>query len=82
MAVAGADQQIVVVAHVFGLRGEVEGFSLTKLDRAQPAEVHRCGLGRLPVDPDRPLAAARRVVNPLDQVPGEFASLDRFADPG
>src|SRR4051794_21333786 len=80
VAVAGADQQVVVVAHMFGLPGEVEGFSTNQLDPVQPAEADGRRLGRLAFDPDRPLAALRRVVDPFDQVPGEVAPLNRLAD--
>src|SRR4051794_22559600 len=82
VAVAGADQQVVVVAHVLGLRGEVEGFSFLLLDPVQSVEADRWRLCRVAVDPDPPLAALRRVVDSLDQVPGQIPSLDRFADPG
>src|SRR4051794_179433 len=82
MAVAGADQQEVVVAHVLGLRVEVKRSSSPEFDPVQSAEADRRRLDRLAVDPDCPLAALWRIVDSLHQVPGENAALDRFADAG
>src|ERR1700733_14599333 len=82
MAVAGAEQDEVLVAGVAGLGGELEPVLTGELDAVHAAKVDRSRLAGLTVDPDRPLAVCGRVVDALDQVPGERPAVRRRADAG
>ena len=71
VAVGGADEEEVVVAGPLGAGGEVEAGAVGEADRVEAVEGDRRGLVGDAVDPDGALAALGRVVDPLDQVPGE-----------
>src|SRR5215207_5533851 len=82
VAVAGADEEEVLVAGVGRLGDELERRAGGELDRVEAAEADRGRLVRDAVDPDRALAAPGWVVDALDQVPGERAAVGGLADPG
>src|SRR5436853_608966 len=80
VAVAGADHEVVVVVGVFGLGGEAEGPGGFEVNLVGAVEADGRRLGRLALDPYRPLAALRRVVDPGDEVPGDGAAVGGGAD--
>src|SRR6476646_10707631 len=82
MSVAGAEDEEVVVAGALGPGREGEPGAVGELHRVQPLEGNRSRLGRRPIGPDRPLAVGGRVVDPLDEVPGERPTIDRLAYAG
>src|SRR6266516_2041074 len=81
LAVAGADDEHVLLAPPLRLGGEPESLAALELDRLEGVEGHGRGLGRLAVDPDRPLGPARRVVDPRDEIPGDRTPILGDADP-
>src|SRR3954470_18865070 len=82
MAVAGAEDEQVVVAGPLRLGGEAQLRAVVEADRVEPLELDRRPLRRLPLDPDRPLAAGRRIVDAIDQVPGHRTAVRGAADSG
>jgi len=81
VAVAGAEEEVIVVASVGGLGGELEPVAVREVDRGGPVEADGRRLGGNPLDPDPALAVLGRVVDSLDQVPAKPLSLGRAANP-
>jgi hypothetical protein len=79
VAVARAKNEEVVAAGALGAGREGEQSAVAELHRRQLLEGDRGGLDRLAVDPDRPLAVCGRVVDSLDQVPGNGSAVRRLA---
>src|SRR4029077_1719326 len=82
VTVAGAEEEEVLLAGVAGLGGEVETLATTEVDRVHALERDRERLAGHAVDPERPLAVRSRVVDALDQVPGQGAAIGGAADAG
>src|SRR6266511_6162303 len=82
LAIAVADQQLVLDAAALGLRLEAEPRAVRESDRVEPVELDRSRLRGRAVDPDRALAALGRVVDPVDEVPPDRAAVVQAADTG
>ncbi len=80
--VARAKEQKVVVAGALALFLEGERVAVGEADLIQALEGDGRRLGRLAVEPDRPLAGALRVVDPLDEIPGDAAAVGGVANAG
>src|SRR5882757_4619894 len=80
--VGAADEEEVVVAGSLGAAGEREVGAVGEGDSVEALKGDRGRLVGSAVDPDRALAVRRRIVDALDQVPGDRAAVGGGPDAG